>query len=166
MATARVLSWVCVEAGVGLGDGEARLLAALDHRRQHALALLLGAEHDHGIEPEHVDVHRRGTGHAGTGFRDGAHHDRGFGDAEPRAAIGFGHADAEPAGVRQRLVEVVREAAVMVLLQPIGVGKTFADLCDSVANGFLLIGEREIHDGLLVEALKRNDIALEFFGCT
>ncbi|MHC2151148.1 hypothetical protein ACVIW3_002077 [Bradyrhizobium diazoefficiens] len=74
-----------------------------------------------------------------------AHHDRGFGDAEPRAAIGLRHADAEPAGVGQRLVEIVREAAVVVLLQPVGIGKTFTDLGDGIANGFLLIGEREIH---------------------
>ncbi|MGX1043962.1 hypothetical protein AB7M41_003668 [Bradyrhizobium diazoefficiens] len=105
-----------VEAGIGLGDGEARLLAALDHRRQHALALLLGAEHDDGIEPEHVDMHGRGAGHAGAGFGNGTHHDRRFRDAEPRAAIGLRHADAEPAGVGQRLVEIVRKAAVMVLL--------------------------------------------------
>src|SRR5215475_6310750 len=45
-----------VEAGVGLGDGKARLLLARDDARQHAPALLLGAKHDDGIEPEHVHM--------------------------------------------------------------------------------------------------------------
>ena len=33
-------------------------------------ALFLGAEHHDRIEPEDVDVDRRGAGHAGAGFGD------------------------------------------------------------------------------------------------
>ena len=48
-----------VEAGVRLGDGEAGLLLAFRHRRQHALALLVVAEHDDRVEAEDVHVDRR-----------------------------------------------------------------------------------------------------------
>ena len=69
---------------------------------------------------------------------DGPHHDRGIGDAETRAAIFLGDADAEPAGIRQRLVEVGGKAALLVLLQPIGVIEARADLCHGVADRFLV----------------------------
>ena len=84
-------------------------------------------------------------GHAGAGFGDRAHHDRGFGDAETGAAIGFRHADAEPAGIGQRLVEIVRKAALAILLQPVGIIEVAADFRDRVANGFLIVREREVH---------------------
>ena len=115
-----------VEAGVGFGDGKAGLCSP-DDRRQHPPALLLCAEHDHRIEPEHIHVHGGCAGHAGAGFRNGPHHDRGFGNAEAGAAIFLGNADAEPAGIGQRLVEVGRETALLVLLQPIGVVEPRAD---------------------------------------
>ena len=134
-----------VESGVRFGDGETGLLAALDHRRQHPLALLLGAEHHDRIEAEHVDVDGGGARHAGAALRDRAHHDRGFGDAEPGTAIGLGNADAEPSRIGQRLVEIVREAALVVLPQPIGVVEILTDLGDRVTDGLLLVGEGEVH---------------------
>ncbi len=90
-------------------------------------------------------MNRRCSGHAAAGFRDRAHHDRGFRDAEARTAELFGNADAEPAGLRHRLIELVREAAVAVLRQPIGVVEPAADFQDPVANGVLLSGEGEVH---------------------
>ena len=101
-----------VEADVRLGHGEAGLLLAGDQRRQKALLLLLGAEHDDRIEPEDVHVHGGGALHAGARLRDRLHHHRGFGDAEPGAAVVFRHGDAEPAVGGERLMQVVREAAV------------------------------------------------------
>ena len=118
-----------VESGIRLGDGEAGFVGAGNDRRQHPPALFLGAEHDHGIEPEHIHMHGGGAGHAGAGFRDRPHHDRGVGDAQARAAIFLGNADAEPAGIGQRAVEVGGIAALLVLLQPVGVVEARADLC-------------------------------------
>ena len=127
-----------VEPGVGFGHRKAGLVPAVDDRRQHARALLLGAEHDHGIEPEHVHMHGGRAGHAGARFRNRPHHDRGVGDAEPRAAILLGDADAEPAGIRQRAVEVGGIAALLVLLQPVGIVEARADFSDRVADRFLV----------------------------
>jgi hypothetical protein len=70
-----------VEAGVGLGHGEAGLLLAADQRRQHARLLLLRSEHHDGVEPEDVHVHRGRAAHAGAGLGNGLHHHRGLGDA-------------------------------------------------------------------------------------
>jgi hypothetical protein len=121
------------------------LLAAFDHWGQHPPALLLGAEYHHRIEPEHVDVHGGRTRHAGTRFGNRAHHDGGLGDAEAGTAIGFRHADAEPAGVGQRLVKIMRKAALAILLQPISIIEAGADFGDRIANGFLIFREREVH---------------------
>ena len=73
------------------------------------------------------------------------HHDRGVGDPQARTAILLGDADAEPAGIGQRAVEVGGIAALLVLLQPIGVVETGADLADRVADQFLVGGQCEIH---------------------
>ena len=98
-----------------------------------------------GLSPNTFICTAEAPGHAGAGFRDRPHHDRGIEDAETRAAIGFGNADAEPAGIRQRLVEVGGIAAFLVLLQPIGIVEPRADFCDRVADRFLVGCEREIH---------------------
>src|SRR5262249_5317834 len=107
--------------------------------------LLFGSEHDDRIEPKHVHVDGRGTGHAGTGLGNRPHHDRGFEDAETRAAILLGDADTEPTSVGERLVEVGGEAALPVLLQPIGVVEAGADFHNGITDRFLVGGEREIH---------------------
>ena len=73
------------------------------------------------------------------------HHDRGIENAETGAAIFFGDTDAEPAGVRQRLVEVGRISAFLILLQPIGIVETRTDFRDRVADRFLIGCQREIH---------------------
>ncbi len=113
-----------VEPGVGLGHGEAGLVLARDQRRQHAALLLLGAEHDDGMQAENVDVDGRGPAHGGAGFGDRLHHHRGLGDAEAGAAVLRRHGDAEPAGVRERAMQLVREIAAAILLQPIAVVET------------------------------------------
>jgi hypothetical protein len=91
-----------IEAGVRLGDGEARALLAGDQPGQHAFLLFRGAEHDDRVEAEDIHVHRRGTREAAAGFGDRLHQDRRFGDAEPRAAVLLRHRDAEPAVLRER----------------------------------------------------------------
>src|SRR6202030_1246875 len=76
---------------------------------------------------------------------DRAHHDRRFDDAETGAAILLGNADAEPAGIRQRLMAVGGEAALPVLVQPIGVIEARADFRNVVADRFLVGSECKIH---------------------
>ena len=90
-------------------------------------------------------MHGGGAGHASAGFRDSPHHDRGLDDAQTRAAIAFGNADAEPAGICECLVEVGRETALLVLLQPIGIVEPRADFCHGLADRFLVGCESEIH---------------------
>ena len=136
-----------VQAGVGLGHGEARLLLAADQRRQPALLLLVAAEHHDGVQPEDVHVHGRGAGEARARFADRLHHQRRLGDPEPRAAMLLRHGDAQPAGLRDRGMELVRKTAVAVALEPVLRVEALAQLEDCVANGALLGGEGEIHGG-------------------
>ncbi len=77
-------------------------------------------------------------------LRHRMHHDRGFGDAEPRAAQLDRHGDAEPARFRHRLVEFVREAGRLVAFRPVIVAEAGADLRDIVGDGAMLGGERDI----------------------
>ena len=129
-----------VQPGIGFGHRKAGLVATVDDRRQHARALFPGAEHDDGVETEHVHVHGGSAGHAGTRFCNRPHHDRGIRDAEAGAAKFFGDTDAEPAGVRQRLVKIGGIAAFLVFLQPIGIVEARADFCDRIADRFLVGG--------------------------
>ncbi len=66
--------------------------------------------------------------------RDRFHEDRGFGDAETRAAIGFRHADAEPAGIGDGAAELLGKLAVAVALEPIVVIEARADFFHGVAQ--------------------------------
>src|SRR5262249_55215873 len=111
---------------------------------QHAALLLVGAEYDHRVEPENVHVHRRRTRHAGTRLGDRAHHDGGFGDAEPGSAKSLRHGNAEPAVGRKRHMELVRKAALAVALEPIVLGKARADFLDCVAHRLLLGCQLEV----------------------
>ena len=112
-----------VEPGIGLGHRKAGLLLAGDQWRQKALLLLVGAEDDDRVQPENVHVDRRGAAEPGTGFGDRLHQDRGFGDAEPAAAVSLRHRNAEPPGLSHRPMELVRKTALIVLLQPVFVAK-------------------------------------------
>ena len=127
-----------VEADVRLGDRKAGLVLARDQRRQHALLLLVAAEHHDRIEPEDIHVQRRRAGQAGAGFRDRLHHQRGLGDAEAGTAVGLRDADAEPAVVGEGAVKIVRKAAVAILGEPVVVGKSRADASDRLADRLLL----------------------------
>ena len=115
-----------VQPGIGLGHRKTGLFVAGDQRRQKPLFLLVGAKDDDRVQPENVHVDRRGAAEPGAGFGDGLHQDRGFGDAEPAAAISLRHRNAEPAGLGHRLMELVRKTALLVLFQPIFVAKARA----------------------------------------
>ncbi len=108
-----------VEPGIGLGHGKARLFMAGDQRRQKAPLLLIGAKDDDRVQAEDVHMDRRGARKPGARLGDRLHQHRRLGDAEPAAAIGLGHRHAEPAGLGHRPVELVREAALGVLFQPV-----------------------------------------------
>ena len=51
------------------------------------------------------------------------HHDRRFGHAQTRAAIGFRHGDAEPAGIGHGAVKLTRKDPVLIACQPIVIAK-------------------------------------------
>src|SRR5205085_11760682 len=74
------------------------------------------------------------------------HQHRRLADAEPGAAISFGHCDAEPAVARARLLEFARELAALVVSEPVVGVEALAELRDRVANAFLLGRERKIHE--------------------
>jgi hypothetical protein len=76
---------------------------------------------------------------------DRPHHQRGLGDAKPGAAIGFRHRDAQPAGFRHRAMEILRETARPVALQPVLRVEALAQLRDRFRDRLLLGGEGEIH---------------------
>ena len=115
-----------VEPGIGLGHSKAGLLLAGDQRRQKTPLLLVGAEHDHRVQPENVHVDRRGAAEPRTRLSDRLHQDRRFADAETAAAIDLGHRDAKPARFGHRPMELVRKAALGVLLQPVLIAKALA----------------------------------------
>jgi len=114
-------------------------------RRQHALPLLVVAEHHHRIEAEDVHVHGGGAREPGARFGNRLHHHRRLADAESRSAVRFRHRDAEPAVARTRLVEIHREFAILVAREPVLVAEAFAQLLDRFADAFLLGRRAEIH---------------------
>jgi hypothetical protein len=59
----------------------------------------------------------------------------------------LGHRDAEPAVAREGLVEIGREAAFAVALQPVVVVEARAELRDRLAQALLLGRQREIQAG-------------------
>jgi hypothetical protein len=71
-------------------------------------------------------VHRGGAGKTRARLRDGLRHHRGLADAKPGATVGFRHGDAEPPVARAGLMEIRREAAFAVALQPVVVIETRA----------------------------------------
>ena len=134
-----------VEAGVGLGDGEAALHLAGYDVGKNALLLLLGTEHHDRIGPEDIEMDRRGALQRRARFGDRLHHDRGLGDAESGSAVLFRHGDTQPPGIGHGAVEILGEAAVLVLLQPVFAVELGAQLADAVLDGELLFCEGEIH---------------------
>ena len=138
-----------VEAGIGLGDGEAALYLALDDVGQDAPLLFLGAEHHDRVRAEDIEVNRRGALQRRARLGHRLHQQGRLGDAETRAAVFLGHGDAQPAGIGHRLVEVVGKSAFLVLLQPVPVVELGTQPGDAVADRELVLGEGEIHGGVL-----------------
>ncbi|MEA3220786.1 MAG: hypothetical protein OZX49_01901 [Immundisolibacter sp.] len=134
-----------VQARVGLGHGKAGALLAADQRRQEALALLGRAEFDDHVRPEQVQVNGRGARQAGARRGDGLHHQRRFGNAKPRAAIGLRHGDAQPPARGHGVHEIHRKFAVVVPFEPVAVIEGLTQALDLLADGLLVGGQLEIH---------------------
>ncbi|MCY1535989.1 hypothetical protein D9M68_714240 [compost metagenome] len=149
-----------VQAGVRLRHGEAGLLAARDQRLQPAAALLVGAEHDDGVQAEDVHMDGRSAGKARAGGGDGLHHQRGFGHAQAGAAVLLRHGDAQPAVARQVGVQRFREAAFAVALQPVFVGIAVTDAGDGIAQRQLLGSEFKVHQSFPSWVMPRATMAL------
>ena len=137
-----------VEAGVRLGDAEADVQVAGDDPRQRRLLELLGAVHDHRVHPEDRHVHAAGAVHPGAGGRDLLEQQRGLEDPEAAAAVLLGHADAEPAGVGERLVELPGELVLGVLLEPVLLVEAGGQLGDRPPDRLLVLGELEVQPGI------------------
>ncbi len=145
-----------VQPGIGLGHRKTGLLLAGDQSRQKALLLLIGAKDDDRVQPENVHVDRRGATEPGAGFGDRLHQDRGFGNAEPAAAISLRHCNAEPTRFGHRPMELLREAAFLVLLQPILVAEARAQPRHGIPQFLLLDAQRKRHLILLPPAAHRG----------
>src|SRR4029077_2744772 len=115
-----------VQPGVRLSDGKTGALLAAREWRQHALLLLVSAEHHDGVESEDVHVDGRCATHPRAGFGDGAHHQPPLEDAEAGSAILLGDADAEPTVLRERGDEFLRKPSLAIPLQPVIVAETAA----------------------------------------
>ena len=87
----------------------------------------------------------RTAAHAGAGLGHGLHHQRRFGDAQARAAIGLGNGHAQPARLGHGGVELVRKLAGAVVLEPVVLTKGGTGLQHGFANGLLLGGGFEGH---------------------
>jgi hypothetical protein len=134
-----------VQSGVRFRHPETGNRLALNQVRQPAALLLVIAENDDRVRPEDVDVDRRGRAHRAGRFRHRVHQDGGFGHAEIGAAIFLGHGHAKPAGLRHRLVEIVRKLAGFVPVQPIIVVEAGAQAFHILADRLLFGREYEIH---------------------
>jgi len=134
-----------VEAGIRLGNAETGGFLTANERREHALLLFLGTEYDDRIQAEQIEMYCRCPGETCAGFRHGLHHDRGFSDAEPAAAVNLRHRYAKPAAATNRIDEFLRKTSGVVAFEPIFGGKVRAELVDRIADGDLVVGELELH---------------------
>src|SRR5438445_144651 len=135
-----------VGARVGLGDAERHHTVAAGDRRQVALLERRAAVLDDRHRRKDVEVDRRGAGGSRAGRADLVEENGRLGDAEPGAAVLFGDHDAQPATGAERLHELPRIVAALVLLEPVVGGKRAGERRDFLADELLLLGERKVHD--------------------
>ena len=138
-----------VGAGVGFGHRERHVHLAAQNRRQIFVLGLPRAVFDERFQAENAEMDGRARLGAAPALRHGLHDQRGFGDAQPRAAVLFGDGDAEPAAVGDRPVEFPGKLAVVVPLAPVFVGKTGAQRAHLLLNFLLFVGQPKIHVRLL-----------------
>lgn len=134
-----------VRPRVGFGDAEADVQRAVGGAGQDLPPQPLAAVLDQGVEPEDRQVHRAAPVHPGPGGGDLLQQQGRLQDAEAATAVLLGDGHAQPAALGERLVERLREAARLVLLRPVGVGETRRQFAYGFPDGFLVLGELEIH---------------------
>ncbi len=98
------------------------------------------------MRAKQVDVHGRCGRHCATVTGDLVHHDHGLGHAQPGAAVFFRHGKAEPAAIGHRAVELCREPAVVITLEPILVVELGHDSPNAFADRLVIVVLREVHE--------------------
>src|SRR5438067_10028953 len=76
-----------------------------------------------------------------------------LGDPEPGTAVLLGDEGAQPAGLRERLDELLWIFGVLVQLAPVGVREALAQLAHGSPNLLMLWIGAEVHGALLVAAV-------------
>ena len=135
-----------VEAGIGLGHPEGADILPIDEGWEEAPALFLAAMPHDDPRREDGDMHRRGAGHARTGFRHRLHGERSLGDAEPGPAIFLRHGGADPAAGGEGRHEFAGKFTVAVACQPIAIVEPLAKAQHVIADHLLLVAEHGVHE--------------------
>jgi hypothetical protein len=134
-----------VEPGTGLGHTEADMQVAVDDPWQVLLLELVRAVHDHRMHPEDRQVHRARGVYAAAGSRDLFQQDGCFGDSEAVTAVLHRRRYSEPAGLREGVVELVRELVRRIFLEPVLIVEAGRELRDRSANRGLIFGRFKVH---------------------
>ena len=134
-----------VEPSIRLRHAKRYLQSAADDLGQVPALLAIRAVFDNWIDAKNVHVDGGGAAHPGAGRGDCAQHDRGFGDAQSRAAVFFRRRDAKPAAVGDRAIEVLGEGAGLVGGRPIVVIEFAAQPLDLRLDLLLVAGHQKIH---------------------
>ena len=92
-------------------------------------------KHHDRVRTKKVEMNGRCAAHAGPGASNGMRHDRRFGHAKTRAAIGFGHCDAKPAALGDGFDEGFWKYPIGIPCKPIGIIEWLANFLDGRANG-------------------------------
>ncbi len=90
-------------------------------------------------------MNSRRTGEARAALGNRLRDNGSFRYAQPRTAIGFRHRHTEPAACCDVSNEIIRETAVTVAPQPIGVIIFGTGFGYRIADGLLVLAEAEIH---------------------
>jgi hypothetical protein len=90
----KVLDAGRIKPGIRLRNTEASAVFSGNQGFEHPLLLFLGAEHDHCVRPEEIQVNGAGGRIAAGAGRHFMHHDGGLREAEIGAAKIFRHGNA------------------------------------------------------------------------
>ena len=129
-----------VQARIRLGKAKTALILTGNQARHPAALLLMGALDHDGVGAKEVDMDRGGRGHAAAMAGHLMHHDRRFGHAQTRAAIGFRHGDAEPACIGHGAVKLTGKDPVLIARQPIVIAKPAHDRAHPFADSLAFFG--------------------------